>query len=311
EIMLQQTRVAAAIPYYERFLARFPDLAALAAAPEDEVLACWSGLGYYSRARNMHRAAQLMAQNGGFPTSYEGIRALPGAGDYTAAAVASIAFNLPHAAVDGNVLRVLARLLAERGDIDSARTRRRLREAAETLLDARRPGRFNQAMMELGATVCVPREPRCAACPLADLCSARGEGIERELPVRQRRTEPVRVQGTLLLIRKRGCVLLRRREASSRRMAGFWELPEARLLPSAIPLETVATVRHSITKYRYEYTIVQALLSRAPAGFSWIRESYLERVPLTATARKALRKLAPSGPSALAGPRGSARARPR
>jgi len=309
--MLQQTRVAAAIPYSERFLARSPALAALAAAPEDEVLACWSGLGYYSRARNMHRAAQLMAQNGGFPTSYEGIRALPGAGDYTAAAVASIAFNLPHAAVDGNVLRVLARLLAERGDIDSARTRRRLREAAETLLDARRPGRFNQAMMELGATVCVPREPRCAACPLADLCSARGEGIERELPVRQRRTEPVRVQGTLLLIRKRGCVLLRRREASSRRMAGFWELPEARLLPSAIPLETVATVRHSITKYRYEYTIVQALLSRAPAGFSWIRESYLERVPLTATARKALRKLAPSGPSALAGPRGSARARPR
>ncbi len=288
--MLQQTRVAAAIPYYERFLERFPDVAALAAAAEDEVLACWSGLGYYSRARNLHRAARLMALDGGFPRSYESIRELPGVGDYTAAAVASIAFGLPHAAVDGNVLRVLARVLGERGDIGSAKTRNRLRAAAEALLDRKRPGLFNQAMMELGATVCVPREPRCGDCPLAGLCGARRGGIERELPVKSRRMEFVGVQVTLLLIRKGGCVLLRQREAASTRMAGFWELPEAGLLPAAVPLETLATVRHTITKHRYEYTILRAALRRVPAGFAWIREADLDRIPLSTATRKALKK---------------------
>ncbi len=286
--MLQQTRVAAAIPFYERFLTRFPDVAALAAAAEDDVLACWSGLGYYSRARNLHRAARLMAQDGGFPASYERIRELPGVGDYTAAAVASIAFGLPHAAVDGNVLRVLARVLGERGDIGSAKTRNRLREAAEALLDRKRPGLFNQAMMELGATVCLPREPRCGACPLTGLCGARSGGIERELPVRSRRMEVVGVRVTLLLIRKGGSVLLRQREVASTRMAGFWELPEAGLLPAAVPLATLATVRHTITKHRYEYTIRRAALRRAPAGFAWVPEAELDRIPLSTATRKAL-----------------------
>lgn len=286
--MLQQTRVAAAIPYYERFLERFPDVAALAAAAEDEVLACWSGLGYYSRARNLHRAARLVALNGGFPRSYESIRELPGVGDYTAAAVASIAFGLPHAAVDGNVFRVLARVLGERGDIGSAKTRNRLRAAAEALLDRKRPGLFNQAMMELGATVCVHREPRCGDCPLAALCDARRGGIERELPVKSRRMEFVGVQVTLLLIRKGGCVLLRQREAASTRMAGFWELPEAGLLPGVVPLETLATVRHTITKHRYEYTIIRAALRCVPAGFAWVPEAELDRIPLSTATRKAL-----------------------
>ncbi len=286
--MLQQTRVAAAIPYYERFLARFPDITALAAAADEEVLACWSGLGYYSRARNLHRAARTMAEDGGFPRSYEGIRKLPGAGEYTAAAVASIAFGLPHAAVDGNVLRVLARVTGERGDIGSGKTRSRLKDAAGTLLDRKRPGLFNQALMELGATVCLPGEARCGVCPLAGLCDARRNGMERELPVKARRMSFVRVPVTVLLIRKGGRILLRRREADSARMAGFWELPEAGLLPEAALLETLATVRHTITKHRYEYTIVRAALREEPAGFAWIAPADLDRIALSTATRKAL-----------------------
>lgn len=286
--MLQQTRVAAAIPYYERFVARFPDITALAAATDEEVLACWSGLGYYSRARNLHRAARMMAQNGGFPRSYEGIRELPGVGEYTVAAVSSIAFGLPHAAVDGNVVRVLARVLGERGDIGSAKTRSRLKDAAEILLDRKRPGLFNQAMMELGATVCLPGEPHCGVCPLAGLCDAKRSGMERELPVKARRVNFVRVPVVLLLIRKGGRILLRRREADSARMAGFWELPEADLLPEAAPLETLATVRHTITKHRYEYTIVRATVRKEPAGFAWAAPADLDRIALSTATRKAL-----------------------
>jgi A/G-specific adenine glycosylase len=288
EVMLQQTRVAAAIPFYERFLERFPDVAALAAASEEEVLACWSGLGYYSRARNLHRAARLIARNGAFPNTYAAIRELPGAGDYTAAAVASIAFGLPHAAVDGNALRVLARLLAERGDIGSEQTRARLRSAAEALLDRERPGLFNQALMELGATVCLPREPRCTGCPLSAVCDARRSGIERELPVKSRRSGFLAVPLTLLLIRKNGRVLLRRRGGAGVRMAGFWELPEAAMLPAAVPLETLGAFRHAITKYKYECTVMRAAIGRAPAGFSWVPPARLDRIPLSTATRKAL-----------------------
>src|SRR5690349_5158936 len=167
EIMLQQTRAQAVIPYYERFLTRFPSVPALAAAKEDEVLALWSGLGYYSRARNLLRAARQIAAAGSFPSDYDAIRALPGIGDYTAAAVASIAFGRPHAVLDGNVLRVVARMENDAADIRSSRTRERFREIAQSWLDPRDPGHFNQALMELGATVCLPRNPLCLVCPLA------------------------------------------------------------------------------------------------------------------------------------------------
>src|SRR5690348_7515935 len=156
EIMLQQTRVAAVIPYYERFLERFPDAASLARAPEPRALAACSGLGYYSRARNELHAARIIAARGGFPDAHAAIRELPGVGDYTAAAVASIAFGLPHAVVDGNVKRVIARLTSS---ADA-----KVEETAERLLDRRDPGRSNQALMELGALVCLPKAPLCAAC---------------------------------------------------------------------------------------------------------------------------------------------------
>src|SRR6202453_875855 len=183
EVMLQQTRVAAVIPYYERFLALFPDALALASAREQELLAAWAGLGYYSRARNLQKAARAILELPSFPSDYAALRALPGVGDYTAAAVASIAFGRPHAVLDGNVLRVLSRMVAERGNIKSQAVRAALRAIAETWLDRKRPGEFNQALMELGATVCVPKQPLCGECPVRVHCRAREQGIENQLPV--------------------------------------------------------------------------------------------------------------------------------
>jgi A/G-specific adenine glycosylase len=288
EIMLQQTRVAAAIPYYERFLARFPGLATLAAAREEDVLAAWSGLGYYSRARSLHKAARLVATAGRFPQDLEGLRALPGVGAYTAAAIASIAFGLPHAAVDGNAVRTLARLTGEKGDVGAARVRRRLEDAAARLLDRRRPGEFNQALMELGATLCMPRRPQCVPCPVAAFCTARAGGFARELPVKARSTKARQVSETLLLIKRGNTVLLRQRPPGSPRMAGFWELPEASLLPAAQPLETLGEIRHTITNSNYRLRIVAATLGRPPHGFRFFSPEDLARIPLGAATRKAL-----------------------
>jgi A/G-specific adenine glycosylase len=292
EIMLQQTRAVAVIPYYERFLARFPTVEALAAAPEDEVLALWSGLGYYSRARNLRRAAQAVAAAGGFPRDYEAIRELPGIGDYTAAAVASIAFGLPHAVLDGNVLRVVARVENDSADIAAPRTRERFRSTAQAWLDRRRAGEFNQALMELGATVCLPRNPQCGTCPIAPHCRARAAGTAAQLPVKLRKQEPVQIASVLLVVRNRGRILLRRREASARRMAGFWELPEPAHAPGARTGKRYGTFRHTITHHHYTFEVVAAKwtapLTSGGGDFAWFTLSELPEIPLSTTARKAL-----------------------
>lgn len=285
EIMLQQTRVAAVLPYYERFLARFPDAASLAAADEDEVLAAWAGLGYYNRARNLHRAALRIASAGAFPSDYASIRALPGVGSYTAAAIASIAFGLPYAVVDGNVRRVLARLTAEPGDVGAA-AGKRLEVIAQDLLDRRRPGEFNQALMELGATVCLPKRPACPACPLERLCEARRQGLECVLPLKRRPGAPRRISKTLLLIERAGKILLRKRHSG--RLAGFWELPEADELPKARIVRQCGEFRHAITDHDYRLAVVEAHLARAPGGFRWVSETRLCELPLATTAKKAL-----------------------
>jgi A/G-specific adenine glycosylase len=289
EIMLQQTRAQAVIPYYERFLARFPTPRQLAAAPEHDVLAMWAGLGYYSRARNLRKAAQSITAAGGFPSDYAGIRALPGIGDYTAAAVASIAFDLPYAVLDGNVLRVVARVENDPADIGSGPTRERFRAVAQEWLDPREPGHFNQALMELGATVCLPRKPLCLLCPIASLCRARDEGTVAQLPVKLRRTEPVHLDGTLLVIRKGNCVLLRQREAVQSRMAGFWDLPTPEDLPRTKPGEILGQIRHTITHHHYTLAVRRA---RPPARiaepFRWWDVAQLSTIPLSTTARKAL-----------------------
>jgi A/G-specific adenine glycosylase len=288
EIMLQQTRVAAAIPYYERFLARFPDAAALARAPEPEVLAAWAGLGYYSRARNLQAAARRIAEAGRFPEDYESIRALPGVGEYTAAAVASIAFGLPYAVLDGNVMRVLARLANDDGDLRSGEMRTRLRALAAALLDRERPGDFNQAVMELGATVCLPKEPSCLLCPVAAWCEAHRHGSERRLPVKSAGAEAVRLELVFLAVRRKKQYLLWRRPAGAGRMAGFWELPDPTQLPESRVGARLGSFRHSITHHLYTVTVFEAEPGDVPQGLEWIPESRLESIPLSTLARKAL-----------------------
>ena len=195
EIMLQQTRVAAAIPYYERFLQRFPDVHALAATPQEEVLRFWSGLGYYSRARNLQKAAQqVVAKHAGqFPERMDDVLALPGIGNYTAAAILSIAFGKKLAVLDGNVARVLARLDAIHGDIRKSQSWQELQKAADGLLEPKSPGDWNQAMMELGATLCTPKSPQCLLCPVAQFCEGRRLGIAESLPEKRNKRPTVNV----------------------------------------------------------------------------------------------------------------------
>ena len=225
EVMLQQTRVEAVIPYYRRFLLRWPTLEGLAGAEDAEVLAAWSGLGYYARCRNLLAAARVaLARHGGLPASPEELRALPGFGPYTAGAVASIAFALPAPAVDGNVARVLSRLFLVGGDPRSPRVKTGLEALAIALLDPDRPGDLNQALMELGAIVCRPRRPLCPRCPLRTGCAARREGREGQFPARVPRRKPVRMVLALLRVERGGRLLLHRAPAGGL-FPGMWGLP--------------------------------------------------------------------------------------
>ena len=195
EIMLQQTRVAAAIPYYERFLLRFPDVHLLATAPEEEVLRLWSGLGYYSRARNLQKAAQeiVAKHKGQFPTRFDDALGLPGIGNYTTAAILSIAYDEKLGVLDGNVARVLARLGAIRGNLRESQRWQKLQKTADSLLEPKSPGDWNQAMMELGATLCTPKSPQCLLCPVAQFCEGRQQGIAESLPEKRKKRATVGV----------------------------------------------------------------------------------------------------------------------
>jgi A/G-specific adenine glycosylase len=274
EIMLQQTRVAAVIPYYERFLNRFPDAAALAGASEDEVLALWSGLGYYSRARNLQKAAREVAASGGFPRDYAAIRRLPGIGDYTAAAVASIAFGLPFAVVDGNVRRVVSRL-TNSNTVD-------VQGVAQEMLDPRNPGRSNQSLMELGAVICLPRDPGCAGCPLNSCCEANRRGTQARVPAPKVRPVIDRRHRTLLVIRKRRRILL----IPSPRVRGFWDLPEP--FPGVRLGGILGSFRHSITTSQYLIEVRAAGVAAVPGQSLWWDEKKLDEIPLSTTAKKAL-----------------------
>jgi A/G-specific adenine glycosylase len=284
EIMLQQTRVAAVVGHYARFLQRFPDVQGLAAAREASVLAVWSGLGYYHRARRMHQAAKLIARQhqGSFPCTAEEWRELPGIGRYTAAAIASIAFGEAVAVVDGNVERVLDRMFG------AAEGREAAWQRAESLLDRARPGDFNQAMMELGATVCTPRAPQCPLCPLYTWCVARGANNER--------SESIRKRGQLAygLARQNGSVLLVQRPADASLMAGMWELP-AFSAPQHNGDEPVARLRHAITDTDYDvsvFAVPPKKVHSLEVNARWFARRQWERLPLTGLARKILRRMA-------------------
>lgn len=226
EVILQQTRVAQGMAYYARFVDRFPDVAALAAAEEDEVLKLWQGLGYYSRARNLLAAARQVAETFGgvFPRTYEEVRSLHGVGDYTAAAICSAAYDTPCAAVDGNVYRVLSRLHDLDDPIDTPAGRRLFAAMAAEQLDRRQPGRYNQAIMDFGALQCTPRQPQCATCPLAERCSARAAGTVALRPVKQGRTRIRDRRFHYLHLVCRGETLLRRRSAGDI-WQGLYEFP--------------------------------------------------------------------------------------
>ena len=281
EIMLQQTRVAAVLDHYARFLLRFPTVQVLSAAREQSVLAAWSGLGYYHRARRMHQAAKVIAgQRGGvFPRSAEEWLDLPGIGRYTAAAIASIAFDDAVAVVDGNVERVLQRLLG-----DSAEREVAWRRAGE-LLDRKRPGDFNQAMMELGATVCTPRAPQCLICPVNSFCRTRG--VEAARPQLARKSKDV----CYGLARRGDSVLLTQRACDASLMAGMWELPA--LAPEAVNgAAPLLRVRHSITDTDYRVAVYEIPgIGKADKGTRWFTAKQYERLALTGLANKILRKV--------------------
>lgn len=209
EIILQQTRVVQGYEYFLRFIHRFPDVAALAEASEDEVMKYWQGLGYYSRARNMHAAAKSM--NGTFPMTYEGVRALKGVGAYTAAAICSFAYGMPYAVVDGNVYRVLSRYFGIETPIDSTDGKKLFAALAEEMLDKPRPAVYNQAIMDFGAIQCTPRSPDCMFCPLADSCSALRNGLVTKLPVKQHKTKTTNRYFNYIYVRMGACTYLHKR----------------------------------------------------------------------------------------------------
>lgn len=329
EIMLQQTTVAAVVPYYERFLARFPTVDVLAAAPEQEVLKQWEGLGYYSRARNLHAAGrQIVAEGRGrFPEDAAALQALPGIGRYTAGAIASFAFDRRAPIVEANTLRLYSRLLGFRGDPRSAAGQALLWTFAEDVLPTRAPGRFNQALMELGGTVCTPAEPDCPSCPVRTFCRAFAEGRQAEIPQARQRPEVTEVVEACVAIRKAGRYLVRQR-GPAERWSGLWDFPRFELngLAGGIPergtgefvppqvrsfleegVRSLTGVRvelgrlltefqHSVTRFRIRLLCYDAAqrggrLHRKASPLQWVRQSEFAGLPLSTPARKVVHML--------------------
>jgi len=315
EIMLQQTRVETVLPYYEKFLGRFPTVEAVAQAEVEELLGAWSGLGYYRRARLLHQAArQLAAAGKALPAGIKELRELAGVGAYTAAAIGSIAFGLVEPAIDGNSERVLARYLGLAADPKRGEGRERVAVTARNLLDKRRPGDSNQALMELGATVCRPRAPRCSGCPLEPSCQARALGNPEAFPAARARVSPTRVHRRVAVVQREGRVLLFRRSATSGQLAGMWELPWVERLEGVLPEaqyedryggcwrigQGLGSVRHSITRRAFEIEVLAARLGEADAiaegpEAGWFTARDLEGLPKSSLVTKVLAVATRSG----------------
>ncbi len=309
--MLQQTQVATVIPYWKRWLKELPSIKALANAPEEKVLKLWEGLGYYRRARNLQKGAQMILHEfaGRFPRRLEGVLKLPGVGRYTAGAICSIAFNQPTPIVDGNVIRVLTRVYGIDSDPGEKQTNARLWSIAEELVGSAEFARpknerncadFNQSLMELGAIVCAPASPDCDACPLRTACVARREGSQSQLPNAKKNTPTTARKFTAFIIESNGRFLVRQRPAEAVN-GGFWEFPNFEPdseAPPALPPHENATplcvVRHSITRYRITVKAVYAKTRRAtrtPKNTTWATLAELNRLALTSAHRKILGRL--------------------
>lgn len=311
ELMLQQTQVKTVIPYYERFLTKWPTAADLAAADEAELLKMWQGLGYYRRARYLKAASEQIVSdfNGTYPRTLKDIASLKGVGAYTSAAIASISFNIPAAVVDGNVIRVLTRLFDHGEDVTRTATKRWLNEKADYLLDKKNPGDFNQAMMELGAVTCTPRNPSCLTCPVKEHCATLSNGRDpHSRPVKRKKAVASKMTFKTLLLVVDGYFLLGRRPDEGL-MAGMWELPAQassnfiqwpQLLTDAIQsLGSLPAVVHKFTHLHATYEVdVYTASARpdfhsAPKGYpdlAWVRPADLESLPMT----RVLTRLMPS-----------------
>lgn len=264
EFMLQQTQVATVIPYFERWMRRFPDFATLAAATEDDVVHAWQGLGYYSRARNLHRLAMEVSRRAALPTTAREWQQLPGIGPYSAAAIASIAFNEPVAVVDGNVVRILSRIFGDTTPLRPEQAVRHFQESATQLLDVANPGRHNEAMMELGATVCVRRNPLCVICPVRGMCAAAGSGQQNEIPALLRKSAR-KVVAKRLWIKADGHILLVRYSSTAKRLAGIVELPTPEDLPFIrANTRPIATFKRGISNESITEKIIQVPAVRVP-----------------------------------------------
>jgi len=310
EIMLQQTTVKAVIPYFERFVGLWPTVHDLAAAEREEVLAAWAGLGYYSRARNLHQCAVIVSQdhNGRFPRDEAKLLELPGIGPYTAAAIAAIAFGRKATPVDGNIERVVSRLFAFDGPLPASKSE--LKRLAETLTPSRRPGDFAQAMMDLGATICTPKRPSCLMCPIQSDCHGHAKGIAGALPVKTRKGErPERFGMAFVALREDGCVLLRRRPDAGL-LGGMLEVPstpwiDTRLATSSLmrsaPVDTHwwqvrEEVQHTFTHFRLSLVAVRALVPHdasltfwaEPERCHWVPRKELDRRELPSVMKKVL-----------------------
>jgi len=321
EVMLQQTRVETVIPYYERWLAQFPDLPALASAPEEQVMKAWEGLGYYSRARNLHQAAkEVVARYGGeVPDDPEALAGLKGVGEYTAGAILSIAFNRPVPAVDGNVLRVMARLCAIADDIALPATRRRIAALVQGLIPEGRASDFNQALMDLGAGICTPRNPRCLLCPLRVHCAAFKEGRVGELPMKGKARAPRPVQRAAAVIQFDGRLLLRRRPPGGL-LAGLWEFPGCEVRAGVSPEQALRSsiwescgvevvggehlgdVTHAFSHLVWHLRCYRAELApgqkvRETADLRWVAPAEIADYPLPAVQHKLLAALQASEPA--------------
>lgn len=307
EVMLQQTTVAAVKSYYEAFTARWPTVADLAAAPRDDVMKAWAGLGYYARARNLKACAEVVAHDhaGRFPDNAVALRALPGIGDYTAAAIAAIAFDEPAAVVDGNIERVIARLYAIDTPLPAAKKIIRERQAA--LTPQSRAGEYAEAMMDLGATICTPKKPACALCPLERMCAARAAGQPEAYPVKAAKTErPTRRGAAFVAVRADGAVLLRQR-ADDGLLGGMTETPGSAWAPDYRPTADDApfdadwqrvpgTVVHVFTHFRLELTVFRADVpagTQPPAGAWWSSVTTLPGEALPSAFKKVIEAAIP------------------
>ncbi len=321
EIMLQQTQVTTVIDYFQRFVRQFPDVGALAAAPEDEVLRAWEGLGYYRRAKQLHAAArQIVARHGGqFPDAYEQVLALPGIGRYTAGAILSIAADQPWPVLEGNTVRLYARLLDFRQDVTTTASQRQLWEFAESLVSRHRPGDLNQALMELGSQICQSGRPRCLLCPVQRFCQAFKHGIPESLP--HKGTQKTRYESLhqAVAIIRRGQRVVLRRCGPDEHWAGLWDFPRFTIDPRSEPPAAIAslrkqvgyltgldvelqpadipTIRHAVTRFRISLECFRAVtvtgrLRRRAGELEWVPTTALPQRPMSVTGRKIVRHLA-------------------